>query len=329
MKIFLIERHYFTFRGQESWELDLCGKSTRTLMQEHLRAPVCTQAELPAGEKIVLELCFPFLTLKTLARFLRVRAGSFSFVGGYVQREGEVQRLARSPSLALTSLSRLRAVRARARVEAARYHAARGALVEEGAEVDFLSELGEGCIVRRGARVERSVLGRGCVVEGESFITESKVGENCRIASSYLSGAEVGNGCTVGPFSVLRAGSCVGADCRIGDFVEVKNSTLGAGVKAAHLSYIGDADVGARVNVGCGAVFANYDGCKKRRSSVGADSFLGCNVNLVAPVHVGEGAYVAAGTTLTRDLDAHDLCIGRSRAVVKAGGGAKYLQERT
>ena len=110
--------------------------------------------------------------------------------------------------------------------------------------------------------------------------------------------------------------------------MEIKNSSLGERCKAAHLAYIGDATLGKNVNVGCGVVFANYNGKIKQRSAVGDGCFLGSNCNLIAPVTLGEGVFLAAGTTLTRDLSSSDFCIGRSRERVKEGGAEKYLGKR-
>ena len=117
---------------------------------------------------------------------------------------------------------------------------------------------------------------------------------------------------SVGPYARLRRAT-IGEDCRVGDFVEVKNSTLENGVKAAHLSYIGDAAVGERTNVGCGTVFCNYDGKTKHKTTVGCDCFIGANTNLVAPLVVGDKAFIAAGTTVTRDVDEKTFTIGRVR----------------
>ena len=106
----------------------------------------------------------------------------------------------------------------------------------------------------------------------------------------------------IGPFCRVRPGSHLSAGVRIGNFVEVKNARVGPGTKSAHLTYIGDADVGARVNFGCGVCIANYDGIHKHRTVIGDDCFIGCNTNLVAPVTLGDGAYTAAGSTVTEDL---------------------------
>ncbi|MPN50577.1 Bifunctional protein GlmU [bioreactor metagenome] len=123
----------------------------------------------------------------------------------------------------------------------------------------------------------------------------------------------MGNNTNIGPFAYLRPGSVIGNDVKVGDFVEVKNSSVGDGTKASHLTYIGDSDVGENVNIGCGVIFVNYDGKEKHRSVVKSGSFVGCNVNLVSPVVVEEGAYVAAGTTVTRNVPKGALCVGRAR----------------
>ena len=129
----------------------------------------------------------------------------------------------------------------------------------------------------------------------------------------------------MGPYATLRPASLVGDDVRIGSFVEVKNASVGDGCKIAHLAYVGDAELGSKVNVGCGVVFVNYDGRRKHRSYVGDGSFLGSNCNLVAPVRIGAGCFLAAGTTLTRDMADGDFCIGRSRESVRPKGAEKYL----
>ena len=162
-----------------------------------------------------------------------------------------------------------------------------------------------------------SVLCEGCAVLPFSHISDSFIGRNAVIRASTLEDARVGENSTVGPYAYLRCGAKVGGGCRVGDFVEVKNAVLGDGTKAAHLSYIGDAVLGKKVNVGCGVVFANYDGQKKQQSQIGDGAFIGCNCNIVAPVCLADGVYVAAGTTVTRDLQQGDFCIGRCREKVK------------
>ena len=125
----------------------------------------------------------------------------------------------------------------------------------------------------------------------------------------------------------LRPGSHIGKKVKIGDFVEVKNSNIGDGTSVAHLTYIGDADVGRFCNFGCGTVFVNYDGEKKNRITVGDYCFIGCNTNLVAPVTLGEGAYTAAGATVTKDIPAGALAISREQLTIKDGWATRKLKK--
>ena len=138
------------------------------------------------------------------------------------------------------------------------------------------------------------------------------------IKSSTIIDSQIGNGTTVGPYAYLRPGSRIGNNCKIGDFVEFKNASFGDGSKASHLSYIGDADVGSNVNIGCGVVFVNYDGKNKFRTVVKDNSFVGSNSNLVAPVTIEENSFIAAGSTITEDVPKDSLAIARGRQVNKA-----------
>src|SRR6516162_5672345 len=150
------------------------------------------------------------------------------------------------------------------------------------------------------------------------------VGEGARICSfSYLEGAAVGAGARVGPFARLRPGAVLEEEVHVGNFVEVKAARLGAGAKANHLSYIGDSDVGARTNIGAGAITCNYDGFNKHRTTIGEGVFIGSNTALVAPVTVAAGAIVAAGSVITREVPADALTIARGQQVDKPGRGAE------
>jgi bifunctional UDP-N-acetylglucosamine pyrophosphorylase / glucosamine-1-phosphate N-acetyltransferase len=140
---------------------------------------------------------------------------------------------------------------------------------------------------------------------------------------SHLEGAHVGKGTTVGPYARLRPGAQLGADVRIGNFVEVKEAQIGAGVRANHLSYIGDARVGARTNIGAGTITCNYDGQHKHVTDIGEGAFIGSNSALVAPVRIGDGAYVGSGSVITRDVPPDSLAIGRGQQVVKQGWAAR------
>ena len=127
----------------------------------------------------------------------------------------------------------------------------------------------------------------------------------------------MGKNAEVGPYAHLRTGAYICAGARIGDYVEIKNSRIGAGSKVCHLAYVGDADIGARCNIGAGVVFANYDGAKKRRITLGDNVFIGSNSTLVAPIEIGEGAFVAAGSVVTDSVKAGALAICRAAAVIK------------
>ena len=162
-----------------------------------------------------------------------------------------------------------------------------------------------------------SSIGDGCRIGPGCLIENSQLGEGCEVLHSVLRGANVGPHCSVGPFAQPRPGSEIAERCHIGNFVEVKNSTLAAGVKVNHLSYIGDADLGAGVNVGAGTITANYDGERKHRTVVGAGSKTGANSVLVAPLHLGQNVTVGAGSTITRDVPDNALALGRARQLVK------------
>ena len=180
-----------------------------------------------------------------------------------------------------------------------------------------------------------TVIGQDCIVGPNSDITDSAVGDGVTIKHSVLQEAIVSDECSIGPYANLRPGSVLGKGCKIGDFVELKNATLGEGSKVSHLSYIGDAVVGKDVNIGCGAITVNYDGYNKFKTEIGDKAFIGSNSNLIAPIRIGEGAYIVAGSTITQDVDANDLAIARERQVNKEGyaekirARAKAKKERT
>ncbi|MBR2322952.1 MAG: hypothetical protein IKA54_05110 [Clostridia bacterium] len=137
----------------------------------------------------------------------------------------------------------------------------------------------------------------------------------------------MGKNCTVGPFARLRPNAVIGDGAKIGNFVEVKNSSVGKGCKVSHLAYVGDADLGENCNIGCGAIFVNYDGVNKHRTTVGNGCFIGSNCNVIAPVKIDDGAYVCAGTTITSNLASGDFAIGRVKQVVKPNRADRYLKK--
>lgn len=176
------------------------------------------------------------------------------------------------------------------------------AVIYPGVTLEGNTIIAEEAVLYPGSRISNSSIGRGTTVQN-SVILDSQVGENS----------------TIGPYAYLRPGSVIGNGCRIGDFVEVKKSVIKDGAKVSHLSYIGDGEIGEKANIGCGVVFVNYDGQKKSKTTVGKNAFVGCNVNLVAPVTVEDGAYIAAGSTVTKDVEKDALCIARARQTVIEG----------
>ncbi|MCF6464546.1 bifunctional UDP-N-acetylglucosamine diphosphorylase/glucosamine-1-phosphate N-acetyltransferase GlmU [Clostridium sp. Cult2] len=167
--------------------------------------------------------------------------------------------------------------------------------------------------------VGETTIGEDCIIGENCRIENSKIGDKVEIYSSTISESLVEEGCLIGPYAHLRPNSHLGKNVKIGNFVEVKNSTIRDNSKASHLAYIGDADVGKNVNVGCGVVFVNYDGRSKFRSLVEDNVFIGSNSNLVAPVVVKEWGYIAAGSTITEEVGEGSLSIARARQVNKDG----------
>jgi len=160
-------------------------------------------------------------------------------------------------------------------------------------------------------------IGNNCTIGPNSYLQDTNIGKGCTINSSQLYEASVGDGTTVGPFAYVRPNSTIGCNARIGNFVEIKNSQIGDGTKVSHLTYVGDSDVGQRVNFGCGTVTVNYDRAKKHRTTIGNDAFIGCNTNLIAPITVGEGGYTAAGATITENVPDYALAIARPKQINK------------
>ena len=164
-----------------------------------------------------------------------------------------------------------------------------------------------------------TTIGRECRIGPNSRISDSQLGDAVTLHFSYAHECKIAGGVSVGPYVHLRPDTELAAGVKVGNFVEIKNSRVGVGSKLPHLSYIGDADIGSGVNIGCGTITVNYDGKKKHRTVVGDTAFVGCNSNLVAPVSVGSGAYIAAGSTITKDVPDGALGVGRARQSNIAG----------
>ncbi len=217
---------------------------------------------------------------------------------------------------------------ARARINA--QHAAAGVVIVDP-QATYIAgsvRIGAGTVIYPGNVIDgETTIGAGCTLLPGNRLQDANLADGVTMEQSVALEAAVGEGTTVGPFAYLRPGTAVGAHCRIGDFVEIKNSTVGDLTRISHLTYVGDSDLGEDINLGCGVVFVNYDGKKKYRSKIGDRAFIGCNVNLVSPVKVGEEAYVAAGSTVTEDVPDGALCIARERQVVKTGWVAARKRE--
>ena len=219
---------------------------------------------------------------------------------------------------------------ARSRYEAAR--AAFDAAFERhlDAGVEFVSrdgicidpevEIAPGVLILPGTILRgKTRIGAGSVIGPNSLLEDAEVGEQVTFNASQGRKCVIKDGATIGPWVQLRPDSVIGKRVHIGDFVEIKNSTVGAKTSVSHLTYVGDSDVGEGCNFGCGVVTVNYDGEKKSRNTIGDYCFIGCNTNLVAPVTLGDGAYTAAGSTITKDVPAGALAVARTRQENKEG----------
>ena len=159
----------------------------------------------------------------------------------------------------------------------------------------------------------KTIIGEGCTILQNSRIKDSIIEDGVEIQSSVVLESKIGRNTTVGPFAYIRPASTIGEEVRIGDFVEVKKSSIGNNTKVSHLTYIGDAEVGSGCNFGCGTVVVNYDGKNKNKTIIGDNSFIGCNTNLVSPVEVESNTYIAAGSTITSKVEEGDLAIARAK----------------
>lgn len=176
--------------------------------------------------------------------------------------------------------------------------------------------IGQDTIIYPGNVLEgKSEIGTDCILYPNSRIDSSVIGNEVEIQSSVILQSKIGDNTTVGPFAYVRPESNIGDKVRIGDFVEIKKSTIGNNTKVSHLTYIGDAEVGENCNFGCGTVVVNYDGKNKNKTIIGDNSFIGCNTNLVSPVEVKDNTYIAAGSTITKEVPEGSLAIARAKQV--------------
>lgn len=216
----------------------------------------------------------------------------------------------------------------RARIN--RQHMLNGVTIVDPAStyIDADVAIGQDTVVYPGTALRSGTrIGQGCVIGPNSDLSASEVADSAIVKHSVLDGAYVGARTTVGPFAYLRPGTRLGENVKIGDFVETKNAAIGDGTKVSHLAYVGDARIGKNVNIGCGVITVNYDGFSKSETIVEDEAFIGSNVNLVAPVRIGKGAFVVAGSTITKDVGEDDMAVARERQTNKTGY-AKTLKAR-
>ena len=203
-----------------------------------------------------------------------------------------------------------------------------GAWMEQGVTIfdptyTYISpyaRIGRGTTILPGCMIHpESVIGCDCTIGPNTVLHGATIGDRTKVNASQIYESTVGKDATVGPFAYIRPGCMIGNNTRIGDFVELKKASIGDGTKVSHLTYVGDATVGERVNFGCGTVVVNYDGFVKNHTVIGDDCFIGCNTNLVAPVELGDRSLTAAGTTVTRDVPEGALAVARVRQENKKG----------
>lgn len=194
--------------------------------------------------------------------------------------------------------------------------------------VDYGVKVGRNTVLEPGTFLRgRTRIGEGCIIGPCSEINDSLVGDNSKVWFSVVEDSEIKKRVEVGPYSHIRPGTCIEPEVLVGNFAEVKNCVIGSGSKVHHHSYLGDSVIGRRVNIGAGTVTVNYDGISKHKTVIEDGAFIGCNANLIAPVKIGKGAYVAAGSTITSDVPGGSLGIARERQANKEGWVAKRTEK--
>ncbi|MBE7073949.1 MAG: hypothetical protein E7379_02545 [Clostridiales bacterium] len=185
--------------------------------------------------------------------------------------------------------------------------------------------LGKDVVIYENNHIEGNVnIGDNTIILPGNTIVNSTIGTNCKIHNSVIEESTIENNVNIGPFARLRPNSIIKSNCKIGNFVEIKNSLLKEGTKISHLAYVGDCEIGKNCNIGCGVIFANYDGKTKHKTTVGDHVFIGSNCNIIAPVTIENDCYICAGTTITKDCKQADFVIGRAKQESKPNAAKKY-----
>jgi len=206
-------------------------------------------------------------------------------------------------------------------------HMINGVRIENSETVSIspLAKIDNNVTIRKGTIISgKSIIKENAVIGPDSEILDSIVLDGALVRQSVVYNSQVGKNSQIGPFTHLRMNTVIGENDRIGNFVEIKNSIIGNKTNVSHLTYVGDTDCGSGVNFGCGTVTVNYDGKNKFRTTIGDNVFIGCNSNLIAPVKIDDGAFIAAGSTITDSLEKDDFAIARARQYTKKGYAKKF-----
>ncbi|MDE7244633.1 MAG: glucosamine-1-phosphate N-acetyltransferase [Oscillospiraceae bacterium] len=307
------------------------------MLQDALFCPVlewCMRAWSEKGVKRFYVVCDPEYHEEVTACFPRDAAcavgteddwarESGEFAGGcWIEEVREAVLPVGSMMLSFHSVPELIRLQRAVREDISNYHQNTGVNVldPDTTYIDPRVTIGAGTVILPGTILRgHTVIGFGCEIGPNAMLIDSAVGDGSVVNASQVFESILEENVHVGPYAHIRPGCRVAAGCKVGAYVEIKNASFGRNTKMSHLTYVGDADVGENVNFGCGTITSNYDGVRKHRTVIGDNVFVGCNTNLVPPVTVGSGAYIAAGTTVTADVEPDALAIGRVRQETKAG----------
>lgn len=319
-KTYILREHLFSLGEVKDVDYPVLGKTLSEYAAEKFDGEIVDEMPKPRiGETTLIlrssHTCLPRLGVDALVKKAEKTGENIFFGAGWVAVSSQNLSLAKYEPLyggaTFLSSADLPYVLECIRLEIIKRHLKRGVLIEsdKGVYIHSTVKIGSGAYIAHDVTLKGNT-----TVESGAFLQEYTIIEDGYIAE----------GAQVGPFARLRKGSVIGKNAKIGNFVEIKNALIGEGTKAAHLSYVGDAEVGKACNIGCGAIFVNYDGKNKRRSKAEDGCFIGSNANVIAPVTLKKGSYLAAGSTLTKDLPENALCVARSRETVKEGRGKNY-----
>ncbi len=292
------------------------------------------------GEILIIDDIYPFIKAKTYAKVLALKRGRIEGTNiiktkiadiKSINKEAiDVVKTEETELLDILIPSNYQSFTAYWHDEIIAYHSGSGVIFcdPRTTYIGPLVKMEEGVIIEGNVSIYGACfIGRGTKITSGSYINDSYIGQDNQIISSRITDSRVFDHNTIGPSAHLRMGSEVMGHCRIGNYVEFKRCRFGEGSRCAHLTYLGDCEVGVDVNIGCGVVTCNYDGACKHKTYIGDHSFIGSNANLIAPIHIGSYALVAAGSTVTKDVPDNDMAIARAYETYKKGYGYTYINK--